>query len=213
MYNGFTRLYKAIWYSQVGRALQQTEKLKEIPEILYETLEDDTKSIRVNSQYQEQDDTLKDNLEVMREAYEDIIQDKQRNIQNYKQVIGQLMAHVEMKKNSLKSLFQEIKQVEQLKEGADKKIESIKTKLQEVDLSDEETEQHPVYIQSVTSSKSFQTTLEEKNCRVAKLKQDIEHIQSDIESHKNALSELHRDLDKTKVEQSDVIDELNSVRV
>jgi hypothetical protein len=52
----------------------------------------------------EQADKLMENPEAVRGAYEDIIRDKQGNIQRYKQAIGQLIAIAEQKKNSLKGV-------------------------------------------------------------------------------------------------------------
>ena len=39
MANGITRLYKAIWYTQVGRALEQADRDLESPEVVHRTYE------------------------------------------------------------------------------------------------------------------------------------------------------------------------------
>ena len=212
MENGFTRLYKAIWYTQVGRALEQADSLRESSEPMYETSEDNINDKQENIQHDKQTDSLMENPEAVRGAYEDIIRDKQGNIQRYKNAIGQLIALVENKKNSLKGLTDDIDKLEKMKAGVIEKKENIIAELKTEGTSDEEIEQHPNYVRHITSYNDYHTTLEEKNVRVAKLEQDIKRAQQDIESHKLQITELHRDLDKTKTEQSEAVADLITAR-
>ncbi len=181
MANGFTRFFKAFWYTLTGRAHEQADRLMENPE-------------------------------AVRGAYEDIIGDKQGNIQRYKQAIGQLIALVEQKKNSLKRLTDDIEKLEKMKTGAIAKAKSTAADLQQTGTPDEEIKQHPEYVRCVTSYNDFHSTLEEKNARVAELEQDIERAQGDIESHKLQITSLHKDLDKIKTEQSEAVADLITAR-
>lgn len=212
MENGFIRLYKAVWYTQIGRALEQADRLKESSEQIYETSEDDISDTQENIQHNKQTDSLSESPEAVRGAYEDIIRDKQGNIQRYKNAIGQLIALVENKKNSLKGLTDDIDKLEKMKAGAIEKKESIIAELQKEGTSDEEIEQHPNYVRCVTSYNDFQATLEQKNARIAKLEQDIKRAQEDIETHKLQLTSLHRDLEKVKTEQSEAVADLIAAR-
>ncbi len=181
MANGFTRFFKAIWYTLTGRAHEQADRLMENPE-------------------------------AVRGAYEDIIRDKQGNIQRYKQAIGQLIALVEQKKNSLKRLTDDIEKLEKMKAGAIAKAKSTAADLQQAGTPDEEIKQHPDYVRCMTSFNDFHSTLDEKNARVAELEQDIERAQGDIESHKLQITGLHKDLDKIKTEQSEAVADLITAR-
>ncbi len=181
MANGFTRFFKAIWYTLTGRAHEQADRLMENPE-------------------------------AVRGAYEDIIRDKQGNIQRYKQAIGQLIALVEQKKNSLKGLTDDIDKLEQMKAGAIAKAKSTAAALQEAGTPDGEIKQDPDYVRCVSSYNDFHSTLEEKNARVTELEEDIERAQGDIESHKLQIISLHRDLDKIKTEQSEAVADLITAR-
>ncbi len=212
MANGITRLYKAIWYTQVGQALEQADILRENPEMVRETSEDIIHDKQENTQHYKQTDRLMENPEAVREAYEDIIRDKQGNIQRYKQAIGQLIAIAEQKKNSLKGVTDDINKLEQMKAGAIAKKKDTANELQKAGISDEEIKQHPDYVRCVTSYNDFQSTLEEKNARVAKLEQDIERAQEDIEAHKLQISSLHRDLGKIKTEQSEAVADIITAR-
>ena len=177
MANGFTRFFKAIWYTLTGRAHEQADRLMENPE-------------------------------AVRGAYEDIIRDKQGNIQRYKEAIGQLIALVEQKKTSLKGLTDDIEKLEKMKAGAIAKAKTTAAELQNAGTPDEEIKQHPDYVRCVSSYNDFHSTLDEKNARIVELEQDIERAQGDIESHKLQITGLHRDLDKIKTEQSEAVADL-----
>ena len=58
MANGITRLYKAIWYTQVGQALEQADRLRENPEMVRETSEDTIHDKQENTQHYKQTDRL-----------------------------------------------------------------------------------------------------------------------------------------------------------
>jgi len=147
---------------------------------------------------------LSENPEAVRGAYEVIIHNKQLNILRYKEMIGQSLALIEQKKNSLRNLTNEIDELEQMRAGAIAKAKSTAAELQEADTSDEEIKQHPDYVLHITSYNDYHSTLEEKHTRSAKLERDIKRAQEDIESYKLELTTLHRDLDKIKSEQSSV---------
>jgi chromosome segregation ATPase len=155
---------------------------------------------------------LSENPEAVRGAYEVINRYKQGNILRYKEAIGQLLALVEQKKNSLKGLTNDIDKLEQMKAGAIAKAKSTAAELQKAGTSDEDIKQDPDYVRCVSSYNDFHSTLEEKNARVAELEQDIERSQEDIESHKVQINSLHRDLDKIKTEQSETYAELITAR-
>lgn len=156
----------------------------------------------------EQADKLMEDPNAIRGAYEDIIRDKQGNIQRYKAAIGQLMAQVEKKKGALNTLTDDVDRLEKLKTGAINKAKSTADDLQKAGTPDEEIKQHPEYVRCVSSYNDFHSTLEEKNARIDELEEDIENAQSDIETHKIQIQSLSRDLDKIKTEQSDAVAEM-----
>ncbi len=148
------------------------------------------------------------NLKAVRDAYDVLIRVKQEDVQSYKNAIGQLIALVENKKNSLKGLTDDIDKLEQMKEGAIAKAESTAAALQKIGIPEKEIEQHPDYVLHITSYNDYHSTLEEKNARVAKIEQDIERAQEGIESHKLQITSLHRDLNRFKTEQSEAVADL-----
>ena len=177
MANGFTRFFRAIWYTLTGRAHEQADKLMENPE-------------------------------AVRGAFERIISDKMENIQQYKNAIAQLISLVEKKKSSLKGLTEDVEKLEKLKTGAIQKAKATAAELQQQGVADEEIKQNAEYVKCVTAYQDFNSTLEEKNARITELEVDIEDSQDKIDAHKNQISQIHRDLDKIKEEQSETVGDL-----
>ena len=157
-------------------------------------------------------DRMMENPEAVRGAYEDIIADKKGNIQRYKQAIGQLIALVEQKKSRVKSLTDEVENLEELKAGAIAKAKQTAADLQSNGLGPEEVKQHPEYVRCVTAYQEFNTNLDDKNGQIDELESEIEGAQADIDSHKIQITTLHRDLDKIKSEQSEAVADLITAR-
>ena len=181
MANGFTRFFKAIWYTLTGRAHESADRMMENPE-------------------------------AVRGAYEDIIKEKKGNIQRYKQAIGQLIALVEQKKSTVQSLTDEVDRLEELKAGAIAKAQQTATALQGEGLTQVQIKQHAEYARCVTAYQDFNSNLVEKTGRITELENEIEGAQTDIESHKLQITNLHRDLDKIKSEQSEAVADLITAR-
>ena len=160
----------------------------------------------------EQADKLMENPQAVRGAYEDIIRDKMGNIQRYKDAIGQLIALVENKKGSLKSLTEDVEKFEKLKTGAIQKAKATAAELQQQGIVDEEIKQNAEYVKCVTAYQDFHSTLEEKNARIIELEDDIERSQKEIDSHKNQIQNLQRELNKIKEEQQETYADLVSAR-
>ncbi len=160
----------------------------------------------------EQADRMMENPEAVRGAYEDIIRDKQGNIQRYKNAIGQLIALVEQKKGSLNRLTNDIDLLEKKKAGAIAKAKRVAADLQKSGAADLEIKQDPEYTRCVAAYNDFHSTLEEKHSHVADLEEEIERAQNDIESHKVQITGLHRDLGKIKTEQSEAVADLITAR-
>ena len=181
MANGFTRFFKAIWYTLTGRAHESADRMMENPE-------------------------------AVRGAYEDIIKDKKGNIQRYKQAIGQLIALVEQKRTAVKNFTDEVERLEELKSGAIAKAQQTAAELQGQGLAQEEIKVNAEYTRCVTAYQDFNSNLQEKTGRITELENEIEGAQTDIESHKLQITNLHRDLDKIKSEQSEAVADLITAR-
>lgn len=156
----------------------------------------------------EQADKILEDPNAVRGAFERIIRDKMENIQQYKAAIGQLIALVENKKKSLKNLTEDVEKFEKMKTGAIQKAKATAAELQQQGVADEEIKQNAEYVKCVTAYQDFQSTLDEKNARITELEADIEHSQKQIDSHKNQITTVQRDLNKIKEEQSETVGDL-----
>ncbi len=234
MQNGITRLYKAIWYTQLGSALEQIdrENIEKTHDIITDVpngqQDNDQRSKKENRLFDSSEflqdpnvrnktsrmvaqKVLTENLDAVRQAYEDIINSKRDNIPRYKKVIGELIALVEQKKNSLKSRIDDLDKLEQNKEAATAESKNISLKLKEDGLSDTEIEQHPDYTQCLNAYNDFDTSVKEKKVRITELEDDIKRAQADFEKYKDQFTQLHRDIAKIETEQSETIEALITV--
>ena len=183
MFNYIIRFFNATWYTITGRAREEGDNL------------------------------LMQNPSAVHQAYEDIINDKRKNMQLYKESMGQLLAIREQNKNSLQKLNEEIDAIKDkiadllehriLLEDKYKKDEES----QETNVSDAELNQHPVNIIFV----HLVTTLEEKNLCVAKLTREKQRAEEDFESYKQEVVRLRRNVEKLTSEQAEVVDDLFTV--
>ncbi len=156
----------------------------------------------------EQADKLMENPEAIRGNFEAIIKDKMDNIQRYKAAVGQLIALMEKKKGSVKSLTEDVEKLERLKTGAIEKAKTTAAQLQQDGIADAEIKQNAEYVKCVTAYQDFASTLDEKNARITELEDDIEQAQKNIDSHKTEMQRLHRELNSIKEEQSETIADL-----
>ncbi len=143
--------------------------------------------------------------EMLRFAYEVLIQHKKESIQHYKQAIGMLIAQVENRKSSLRNVTDDINKFEKILASAKNKIRTLTAELQQAGMSQEEIEQHSDYIRLQSDYNAIQSTLDEKNARFSKLQQDIKKAEDRFEPFKRQMHQLHQEIAKIKQEQDDTI--------
>jgi chromosome segregation ATPase len=135
------------------------------------------------------------------ELYEEMIQEKKKDIQHYKSAIGELVGLVKYKEEVLDNLTEEVKHLENLKSGALAKAESVETQLQQQGQTQEAIKQNPDYMKYIASYNDFSSTLNEKNTLISELKAGIERTQDDVERHRFQLVALTRELDAESVQK------------
>lgn len=143
--------------------------------------------------------------EMLRFAYEVLIQHKKESIQHYKQAIGRLIAQVENRKSWLPETTDAINNLENSLSKVKNKTDTLTVELQQSGKSQEEIEQDPDYIRFQSKYNAILSNLDEKNARLSKLQQDIRKSEDKIESFKHQITQLHREINKLQEEQSDTI--------
>jgi hypothetical protein len=143
---------------------------------------------------------LSANPYVIQATYDRIVQEKTARINQYKSAVAQMIAQEEKKLATVKSLSDETKRLEQLKEGAAGKAKSVVDKLKGQGVSMEEIKKNEEYLKCLGAFNDFSTTLKEKYDRIAELEGDIKQLQGNLGNHKVQMQQLLRDLEKLREE-------------
>lgn len=146
---------------------------------------------------------------VIRATYDQIIKEKKRSINQYKDAVAGMIGQEEKKKAKLKSLTDEIQQLERLKAGA----AAMAKKLVAKHNSDvEAVKADPDYARCQAAFQDFSTTLAEKEQRVVELEADMEALSKGIADHKVQIQAVLRDFDKIREEKHDAVADVVSAR-
>jgi DNA repair exonuclease SbcCD ATPase subunit len=146
-------------------------------------------------------ETLRSNPMVMAATYDQIIQDKTRQINLYKDAIGKMVAQQEEKRAKLRQLTEDVQKLEKLKAGAAAKAKAIAQRLG----SKEACEKDPEFVRCQSAYKDFSSTLAEKESHAKDLEIEVEQRGKDIANHETQIKSILRDLGKIKEEKHDAI--------
>lgn len=150
------------------------------------------------------------NPHVVRAKYDEVIAEKTKRIQQYKQAVAGLIAQQEMKVAKVKTLSEETGKLEKLKAGALAKAQKLVEQLRAAGKSEAEIKAHADYVKCLGAFKDFSSTLEEKSSRIAEHEKEIAGYQGNIAQHKTQLEHLLRDLEKVKAEAADAVADMIS---
>ncbi|MFC1597140.1 PspA/IM30 family protein [Planctomycetota bacterium] len=146
---------------------------------------------------------------VIRATYDQIITEKKTRINQYKDAVAGMIGQEEKKKAKLKSLTEEIQQLERLKAGA----AAMAKKLVEKHNGDvEAVKNDPEYTRCQAAFTDFSATLSEKEQRADELEADMEALCKGIADHKTQIQAVLRDFEKIKEEKHDAVADVISAR-
>jgi Zn finger protein HypA/HybF involved in hydrogenase expression len=145
------------------------------------------------------------NPHVIRAKYDQIIKDKVSQIHVYKQAVAGLIAQQENKIAKVKSLSDEVGQLERLKAGALAKAKQTVEKLTAAGKAMEEIHQNEDYQKCLAAFNDFSATLAEKQDHIAENERDIGTYSKSIGDHKVQLQQILREMDKIKSEATDAV--------
>lgn len=148
---------------------------------------------------------LDQNPHVVRAKYDQIIRDKVGQIHIYKQAVAGLIAQQETKMAKVKTLSEEVTNLERLKAGALAKAKQTVEQLTKSGKSKDEVHANEDYMKCLAAYNDFSATLAEKQDHIAGLEKDIAAYAKTIGEHKVQLQQLLRDVDKIKAESSDAV--------
>lgn len=142
---------------------------------------------------------------VVRAKYDDIIRDKVKQIDQYKQAVAGLIAQQERKMVTLKKVSEEVAKLERLKAGALAKAKQTVEELQKQGRSKDEIHANEDYAKCLSAYSDFSSTLAEKEERVKELEGDVANQGKTIGDHKVQLQALLRDVEKLRSEASEAL--------
>ena len=145
------------------------------------------------------------NPHVVRAKYDQIVRDKVNQIHTYKQAVAGLIAQQENKMAKVKTLSDEVGNLERLKAGALAKAKQTVEALTKAGKTKEEIHQHEDYMKCLAAYNDFSATLAEKQDHITDLEKDIAGYAKTIGEHKVQLQQLLRDVEKIKAEAADTV--------
>lgn len=156
--------------------------------------------------------TLDSNPHVIRAKFDDIIRDKTKRIQQYKQAVASLITQEEKKLAKVKQLTEEMTKLEKLKAGALNKAKARVAQLQGEGKPMDEIKADAEYLKCNAAYKDFDSSAKEKNDHITSLEADISEYRKSIGEHKVQLEHLMRDLEKIKSEAADTVADVISAK-
>ena len=145
------------------------------------------------------------NPHVVRAKFDQIVRDKVNQIHTYKQAVAGLIAQQENKMAKVKTLSDEVGNLERLKAGALAKAKQTVEALTKAGKTKEEIHQHEDYMKCLAAYNDFSATLAEKQAHITENENDIETYRKNIADHKVQLQQLLRDVEKIKSESADAV--------
>jgi len=153
--------------------------------------------------------TISANPAVVQATFDNIIQEKKKRINQYKDAVGAMIAQEEKKKSSLQRISEEIVRLTKLRDGA----AAMARKVVERHNGDiEAVKNDPEYVKCQAAFKDFSTTLTEKQHHAVELEEDIKTFATNISGHKTQLQALLREIEKLKSEKHETVAEMLTAR-
>jgi len=153
--------------------------------------------------------TLMTNPNVMQANYDEIIRTKVGRLTTMKDAVSGLVGQQENKVALLKQLTNEVQEQERLKNGAAGKAKEI---VKKHGGDAEAIKKDPEYMRCQAAFRDFSSTLEEKIKRVKEAEGDVERLGTTIQTHKNTMQSLRREVEALKAEKHEAVAEVLSAK-
>ncbi len=154
-------------------------------------------------------ETLDMNPGVMSATYDNVIEEKRKRLNQYKDAVSAMIAQEESKKEKLRNLSEEVNKLEKLKSGAAAKAKQLVDKYNG-DVNAVKSD--PEYIKCQAAFKDFSSTLAEKTQRISEIEEDLKAMVANVSGHKTQIQALMRELDKLKEEKHDAVADVLSAK-
>jgi hypothetical protein len=142
---------------------------------------------------------------VVRAKFDEITRQKVNQIHVYKQAVSGLIAQQENKMAKVKTLTEEVGNLERLKAGALAKAKQAVERLKAAGKDDAAIKSDEDYKKCLAAFNDFSSTLAEKQKHITDLETDIAGYSKTIGDHKVQLQQLLRDVEKVKAEAHETV--------
>ncbi|MCC5830995.1 MAG: hypothetical protein JJU36_16235 [Phycisphaeraceae bacterium] len=149
---------------------------------------------------------------VVNATYDQIIEEKKKSIQQFKDAIARLIVQHDEKMNRIRALSDEINRMEQLKEGAAAKARTTVEKLRAQGMDLAAIKAGEDYQKCMLAFNDFTSRIEEKTPRIAELEKELTDMDQTIQGHKIQLQQMLREIDRVKEEQAVAVAEIITAR-
>jgi chromosome segregation ATPase len=139
---------------------------------------------------------------VVRATYDQIIHEKRKRIQQYKDAVAGMIAQDEKKKAELQRVSEEAAKLQKLKDGAAAMARKV---VERLGGNIEQVKQDAEYVKCQAAFKDFGSTLAEKESRCTALEEDVKTLEQSIANHKTQLQTLLRELEKLSGEKDEAV--------
>ncbi len=155
---------------------------------------------------------LDTNPHVIRAKYDEVVREKVKRIQQFKQAVAGLIAQEEAKAAKIKQLSEDVANLERLKAGALAKAKQTVSKLQAAGKAKDEVHNDESYKKCLAAYNDFSSTLTEKQERIEELESDVNEYKKTVGEHKVQLQQLLREVEKIRSEAADTVAEVISAK-
>ena len=149
------------------------------------------------------------NPTVIGATFENIIREKTKRIQQYKDAVGGMIAQEERKKAELKRQSEDVSRLQKLRQGATAMAKRV---VERHAGNAEAVKQDTEYVKCQAAYKDFSSTLAEKEARCKELEQDIQELENNIAGHKTQLESLLRELEQVRREKQETVADVITAR-
>ncbi|MEM7518397.1 MAG: hypothetical protein AAF368_15930 [Planctomycetota bacterium] len=145
---------------------------------------------------------------VVNATYDQIIDDKKKSIQQYKDAIARLIVQHEGKMSKIKEESDSLNRLEQMKEGAAAKARTVVAEMKATGATLEQIKAGEDYQKCMLAYQDFSSKIEEKTPRIAELESDVKEMDATISGHKLQLTEMLREIETLRGEQAEAVAEI-----
>jgi len=147
---------------------------------------------------------MESNPQVFEARYNDVIENRTKDIQTAKNAVAQMMSLQENKKAKYKDLSADVEKKKRIADGAKNQAQKVASKYSTL----EEAKQDPEFVKHQKAYADYRSTIEEKESHMTSLMTDIEGYEKQIGMYEKQLKDFQSEISKLKEEKHEAVADL-----